>query len=145
MGRSRASTRLSSSNNNKDPKPSQQDLINDASSLVSSASDDKLSEDALNQVDQFLREALQNPRERLSRGVNKQNVPKPQKSMWEQILHTLVQLDNCPVISKEISNRLMLVIGKVGSTSERLVLFVLVVSSKWSKFVRWQLLVLLET
>ncbi len=52
---------------NKDPKPSQQDdLINDASSLVSSASDDKLSEDALNQVDQFLREALQNPRERLS-------------------------------------------------------------------------------
>ncbi|KAL6130257.1 hypothetical protein ACLB2K_068638 [Fragaria x ananassa] len=65
-GRSRASTRLSSSNNNKDPKPSQQDLINDASSLVSSASDDKLSEDALNQVDQFLREALQNPRERLS-------------------------------------------------------------------------------
>ncbi|XP_004289571.1 PREDICTED: uncharacterized protein LOC101300576 isoform X7 [Fragaria vesca subsp. vesca] len=68
MGRSRASTRLSSSNNNKDPKPSQQDLINDASSLVSSASDDKLSEDALNQVDQFLREALQNPRERLSSG-----------------------------------------------------------------------------
>lgn len=49
---------------NKDPKP-QQDL-NDASSLVSDGAGDKLSEDALNQVDQFLREALQNPRERLS-------------------------------------------------------------------------------
>ncbi|PQP94364.1 R3H domain-containing protein 2 [Prunus yedoensis var. nudiflora] len=50
---------------NKDSKP--QDL-NDVSPLVSSASDasDKFSEDALNQVDQFLREALQNPRERLS-------------------------------------------------------------------------------
>lgn len=49
---------------NKDPKP-QQDL-NDASSSVSDGAGDKLSEDALNQVDQFLREALQNPRERLS-------------------------------------------------------------------------------
>lgn len=49
---------------NKDSKP-QQDL-NDASSSVSDGAGDKLSEDALNQVDQFLREALQNPRERLS-------------------------------------------------------------------------------
>nr|XP_011465585.1 PREDICTED: uncharacterized protein LOC101301301 isoform X2 [Fragaria vesca subsp. vesca] len=56
------------------------------------------------------------------RGVNKLNVPKPQKSMWEQIL---VRAYVGPVISKEISNRLML----AGSTSERLVLFVLVVSS----------------
>ncbi|KAM2004129.1 hypothetical protein ACFX15_027615 [Malus domestica] len=51
---------------NKDSKPPQ--TLNDVPPLVSSSSDasDKFSEDAVNQVDQFLREALQNPRERLS-------------------------------------------------------------------------------
>lgn len=37
----------------------------DAATSASSA-DNKFSEDVINQVDQFLREALQNPRERLS-------------------------------------------------------------------------------
>ncbi|KAM1263080.1 hypothetical protein ACFX13_028795 [Malus domestica] len=51
---------------NKDSKAPQ--TLNDVPPLVSSSSDasDKFSEDAVNQVDQFLREALQNPRERLS-------------------------------------------------------------------------------
>ncbi|KAM1671699.1 hypothetical protein EV1_039701 [Malus domestica] len=51
---------------NKDSKPPQS--LSDVPPLVSSSSDasDKFSEDAVNQVDQFLREALQNPRERLS-------------------------------------------------------------------------------
>jgi hypothetical protein len=37
-----------------------------SSLAVSTCPDEKVSEDVLNQVDQFLREALQNPRERLS-------------------------------------------------------------------------------
>ncbi|XP_050384824.1 uncharacterized protein LOC126801500 [Argentina anserina] len=56
---------LSNISDPKPPPPPQQDL-NDTSSLVSDGAADKLSEDALNQVDLFLREALQNPRERLS-------------------------------------------------------------------------------
>lgn len=62
----------------KDSKPHElADVSASASSFSSSASDssfsaaaggvgEKVSDDAINQVDQFLREAIQNPRERLS-------------------------------------------------------------------------------
>ncbi|KAL5733675.1 hypothetical protein ACOSP7_033022 [Xanthoceras sorbifolium] len=43
-----------------------QDLTNVASASSASSSLDKLPDDLINQVDQFLREAIQNPRERLS-------------------------------------------------------------------------------
>ena len=43
-------------------------LPSSTASSPPSAGVDKISDDAINQVDQFLREALQNPRERLSSG-----------------------------------------------------------------------------
>lgn len=54
---------------NKDSKPDEH--ADDATqppphSSSPSTSGDKVSDDAVNQVDQFLREAIQNPRERLS-------------------------------------------------------------------------------
>ena len=50
---------------NKEPKPEFPDAT--SSSAAASASAEKVvSEDVINQVDQFLREAIQNPRERLS-------------------------------------------------------------------------------
>lgn len=54
-----------SSSSNLDSKP-QHELTDASSGSGSSASLEKASEDVVNQVDQFLREALQNPRERLS-------------------------------------------------------------------------------
>lgn len=53
-----------------DSNPHQLDDLTDAASSAgaasASAADNKFSEDVINQVDQFLREAIQNPRERLS-------------------------------------------------------------------------------
>ncbi|KAE8717912.1 pentatricopeptide repeat-containing protein [Hibiscus syriacus] len=52
---------------NKESKPEFPDSTYSASASASGSSDEKVvSEDAINQVDQFLREAIQNPRERLS-------------------------------------------------------------------------------
>ncbi|KAJ0044980.1 hypothetical protein Pint_05841 [Pistacia integerrima] len=59
---------LSSSSSNLDSNSHRQltEPGSNSNSLASSSSLDKVSDDVLNQVDQFLREALQNPRERLS-------------------------------------------------------------------------------
>ncbi|XP_060963695.1 uncharacterized protein LOC115705822 isoform X2 [Cannabis sativa] len=88
-----------------------------SSSAVSSCPDEKVSEDVLNQVDQFLREALQNPRERLSILRMEQDVekfirdPTQQQLEFQQLptsylrlaahrvaqhysLHSMVLLDN---------------------------------------------------
>ncbi|CAL0321259.1 unnamed protein product [Lupinus luteus] len=58
----------SSSNNNNDSNISDDSALSSSSAPSGSASStrDKLYDDAINQVDQFLREAIQNPRERLS-------------------------------------------------------------------------------
>lgn len=54
----------------KDSKPPPRDHTDDSPPphppSSASSSGDKVSDDAINQVDQFLREAIQNPRERLS-------------------------------------------------------------------------------
>ena len=57
-------SRLMLSSSNEEPKP---EFLDATSSSASTSSAEKLvAEDAINQVDQFLREAIQNPRERLS-------------------------------------------------------------------------------
>ncbi|KAE9589852.1 hypothetical protein Lal_00021649 [Lupinus albus] len=59
---------LSSSSNNKDSIISDDSALSSSSAPSGSASStgDKLYDDVINQVDQFLREAIQNPRERVS-------------------------------------------------------------------------------
>lgn len=59
---------LSTSNNDKDKDctKSTHDQLADASVAVGCGVYKKVDDDVINQVDQFLREALQNPRERLS-------------------------------------------------------------------------------
>ncbi|XP_044460709.1 R3H domain-containing protein 1-like [Mangifera indica] len=57
-----------------------------SNSLTSSSSLDKVSDDVLNQVDQFLREALQNPRERLSILRMEQDVEKFVRNPTQQQL-----------------------------------------------------------
>lgn len=53
---------------NKESKPEFSDATSSASASASASPEEEkgVSEDAINEVDQFLREAIQNPRERLS-------------------------------------------------------------------------------
>ncbi|XWS56863.1 hypothetical protein CRYUN_Cryun09bG0121900 [Craigia yunnanensis] len=51
---------------NKEPRREFPDATSSASAFASASSAEKVAEDVINQVDQFLREAIQNPRERLS-------------------------------------------------------------------------------
>ncbi|CAL0299751.1 unnamed protein product [Lupinus luteus] len=119
---SRLNLMLSSSSKNKDSKLSDDSLTSSSSAPSGSASSssstgDKLSDDVINQVDQFLREAIQNPRERLSVLRMEQDVekfigdPNQQQLEFEQLptsylrlaahrvaqhysLHSMVLLDN---------------------------------------------------
>lgn len=60
------SSNKDSKTNRDDSPPSSSSSSAPSASSSSSSTGDKLSDDVINQVDQFLREAIQNPRERLS-------------------------------------------------------------------------------